>query len=101
MGYSDNFGLCPKRFISSYTSIIFGNEQSDHLQFDILENEQKKQRHSPSNSIIVPTPKYALRNNKLPLPKMRHFMLQNNTLFALIMLHCTVLPISRCLLRFN
>merc|ERR1712228_499894 len=59
--------------------------------------------HSPQNSnlIIVPSPKYALKNNKLPLPTWGHFLLQSNTLFAIIMLHCRLLPISRCLLNFN
>ena len=113
--FTDNYGLSPKRFVSSYTndmhSIFDGNndenirlvfvdehDQGSHVNFD---RERGQRMHSPQSSIIVPSPKYALKNNKLPLPNLRHFVLQQNTLFALIMLHSTLLPISRCLLKFN
>merc|ERR1719242_482480 len=51
--------------------------------------------------IVVPNPKYWRRLSSLPLPSYRHFMLQNNTLFSMRLLHCTLLPASRVLLQFN
>ena len=110
-----NCELSPKRFVSSYTNdmhskfdsnndenirLVFVDEhdQGSHINSD---RERGHRGHSPQNNIIVSSPKYALKSNTLPLPKLRHFVQKRNTLFALTMLHSTLLPISRCLLKFN
>lgn len=164
--YTDNYGLCPKRFILSYTNEMEyilgkntrGNDHNDDGHHNRLirvdenddyynvnfnddnyitpgiddsailygdghetkygddddstyDDDQEIDRPTPGliisnrnsrrNSIIVPNPKYSNRANKLPLPRYKHFLLQQNTLFAIIMLHSTLLPISRALLQYN
>ena len=153
--YSDNYGLCPKRFILSYTNEMEyilgknrGDSHDDHNRlirvdenddyYNVNFNDDNyitpgmddsgimygdghetkygdeddeidrptpgliiSNRNSRRNSIIVPNPKYSNRANKLPLPGYKHFLLQQNTLFAIIMLHSTLLPISRALLQYN
>ena len=92
--------------------INFGDEynQTDdgydtkYDEYDATETDRGNRANrsgSRRNSIIVPNPKYANRNSKLPLPGYKHFLLQQNVLFSIIMLHSTLLPISRILLQYN
>ena len=123
--YSDNYGLSPKRFVTSYTNdmkymfhsikdddyrlvrVDEHNSTTTHYDDDLSDDDEEDDysyhhnRNRTRNSIIVPNPKYRNRNSSLPLPTFKHFLLQNNTLFSIIMLHCTLLPISRLLLKFN
>eukprot|EP01084_Bolivina_argentea_P200716 343188_1 len=128
--YTDNYGLSPKRFIMSYTNdiqyVFSGYDEHNHLirvdeddhgtnvNFD---EEYETKRNINNNfddrnininrynykrdSIVVPHPKLSSRNNRLPLPNYKHFLFQNNTLFTIIMLHSTLLPVSRALLHWN
>lgn len=78
------------------------SDRTDHSQHSMASNlSYSESMASEVVNPVVPNPKYWRRCSALPLPTYRHFMLQNNTLFAMIMLHCTLLPASRMLLQFN
>eukprot|EP01083_Nonionella_stella_P011180 31783_1 len=101
--YTDNYGLSPNRFVMSYTNDMRYVLEGYNRYIRVDENDQDSPQsiHFGEEPIVVPSPKYYNRSTRLPLPSYKHFLIQNNTLFTIIMLHHTLLPVSRILLKWN